>query len=125
MKPDGGLLELREGEGEDCDDLAPLTDAWTVGGGGRFIFWWGGAGLVAIAVAILIFSTFRGMRLLPICLSQSRNLARNPRSPTGSDYCLTTITATCENDGQELAYSAAVKTAETLRSSPGIIGRMS
>ncbi len=54
LKPDGGLFEPRDGEGEDCEDLAPLTDVWTVGGGGRFIFWWGGAGLVAIAVAILL-----------------------------------------------------------------------
>ena len=53
LKPDGGLLELNDGEGEECEDLAPLTDVWTAGGGGRFIFWWGGAGLVAIAVAIL------------------------------------------------------------------------
>ena len=36
LKPATGLLELREGEGEDCDDLTPLAGVCT-GGGGRFI----------------------------------------------------------------------------------------
>lgn len=55
MKPATGLLELREGEGEDCDDLTPLMGVWT-GGGGRLILWvgGGGAGFVAIAVAIML-----------------------------------------------------------------------
>ena len=54
LNPATGLLELREGEGEDCDDLTPLMGVWT-GGGGRLILWvgGGGAGFVAIAVAIM------------------------------------------------------------------------
>ena len=51
--PDGARITPTEGDGEDCEDRAPLIEVWTAGGGGRFIFWCGGAGFVAIAVAIL------------------------------------------------------------------------
>lgn len=52
LKAGGGLLELSDGEGDDWEDLVPFTFVWTVGGGGRFIFWWGGAGLLTSAVAM-------------------------------------------------------------------------
>lgn len=36
--PDGARIVPIEGDGEDCEDLAPFIEVWTVGGGGRFIF---------------------------------------------------------------------------------------
>ena len=52
MNPDGGLLELVRGEGDDWEDCMPFV--CTAGRGGRFIFvWWGADGLDATAVAIL------------------------------------------------------------------------
>lgn len=52
LEADGARIDPNDGEGEDWEGLAPLTPVCTAGGGGRFIFWWGGAGLVAMAVAI-------------------------------------------------------------------------
>lgn len=56
LKPAAGLLELTEGEGEDCDDLTPLMGVWTRGGGRLILLLdgGGGAGFVAIAVAIVL-----------------------------------------------------------------------
>ena len=52
LKADGGLLELRRGDGEDCEDCMPFV--CTAGNGGRFIFvWWGAEGFEATAVAIV------------------------------------------------------------------------
>lgn len=54
LKPGGGLLELSDGEGEDWEDFAPLTEVCTIGGGGRFIFCGAGSGLAETAVAITV-----------------------------------------------------------------------
>lgn len=52
LEPEGGLFVLTDGEGEDCREWTPLV--WTAGRGGRFIFWWGAAGLLATAVAMML-----------------------------------------------------------------------
>ncbi len=54
LAPAGGRFELREGEGEDCDDFAPPMAACNEGGGGRFIFWWGWTMVADSSVAITI-----------------------------------------------------------------------
>ena len=51
LKPGGGRFEPRDGEGEDCEDFAPLIEVCN-GGGGRFIFWCGRAGRAEITAAI-------------------------------------------------------------------------
>lgn len=51
-EPEGGLLVLIEGEGEDWREWTPLV--WTAGRGGRFILWWGAEGLLATAVAMML-----------------------------------------------------------------------
>lgn len=52
LKPDGGRFEPREGEGEDCEDLAPLMVVCTEGRGGRFNFCCGRADLAGMTAAI-------------------------------------------------------------------------
>jgi len=52
LKLGGGRFELKDGEGDDCEDFAPCTDVCTIGGGGRFILGGPGTGLAATAVAI-------------------------------------------------------------------------
>ena len=66
LNPGGGRFELREGEGEDCEDFAPFTEVCTEGGGGRFIFcvWGTGTGLAETVVAIrsiLVAQTLQSM----------------------------------------------------------------
>ncbi len=59
LTPEGGRFELREGEGEECEDFAPLRVVCTDVGGGRFIFWWGcgwgniGGSSVAITISVV------------------------------------------------------------------------
>ena len=52
LKPDGGRFDPSDGDGEDWDDLMPLTVDCRDGGGGRFIFCCGSAGREDTAVAI-------------------------------------------------------------------------
>ena len=53
LNPVGGRFELSDGDGDEWEDLAPFIDVCTIGGGGRFIFCSGGAGLAETAVAIV------------------------------------------------------------------------
>lgn len=52
LKPKGGRFDPREGEGEECDDLAPLMVVCTEGRGGRFNFCCGRADLAGMTAAI-------------------------------------------------------------------------
>ena len=54
MNPVGGRFELSDGDGDDWEDLTPFIDVCTIGGGGRFIFCGGRAGLAETAVAIVL-----------------------------------------------------------------------
>ena len=52
LNPDGGRFDPREGEGDECKDLAPLMVVCTAGRGGRFSFCCDRADLAGMTAAI-------------------------------------------------------------------------